>query len=131
MNISLLTRLGGVLAALASVAVLAAPTALADPPNYQRQVPQGQVGLTHFPEIVSGLASSAAGRPAPRPEIISGIVVPGENVLARGYPQPSAFAAQRGFDWTDAIIGAGVALAAAALAYGSALALRKRLSLAH
>jgi hypothetical protein len=44
---------------------------------------------------------------------------------------PSTPVAHSGFDWADAGIGAGVALAGAALASGGVLALRKRVSPAH
>jgi hypothetical protein len=129
MNASAITRrkLAGALATVATVAALAAPTALADPPNYQRHLPQAQSGLTHEPEIVSGLAASTEGRPAPQPEVTAGIASPGYQVLVSSATRPS----QRGFDWADAGIGAAIGLAAAALASGLALALRKRVSLAH
>jgi len=45
--------------------------------------------------------------------------------------EPSTPVAHSGFDWADAGIGAGVALAVAALASGGALAVRKRVSPAH
>lgn len=44
---------------------------------------------------------------------------------------PSTPVAHSGFDWADAGIGAAVALAAAAVASGGALAVRKRVSPAH
>jgi hypothetical protein len=130
MNGSATIRLAGAVAGIAAIAALAAPTALADPPNYPRHVPRAQVGLNHEPEIVSGLAPSPEGRLAPRPEIIGGVASSGDRVLVSRLTQPSALASH-GFDWTDAGIGAGVALAGVALASGCALALRKRVSLAH
>jgi anaerobic glycerol-3-phosphate dehydrogenase len=44
---------------------------------------------------------------------------------------PSTGAVPSGFNWTDAGIGAGVALGVAVFASAGALALRKRVSLAH
>ena len=125
-----LRRLAGAFAALAAAAALAAPTALADPPNYQRELPQAQRTITHVPEIVAGLAAAPEGRPAPRPEVISGIVPSGRQVLASSLVRQSP-AAHTGFSWNDAGIGAAIALAVVALASACALALRKRISLAH
>ena len=130
MNASPITRIAGAVAGVAAVAVLVVPAALADPPNYLRHVPQAQVGFNHEPEIVTGLAPSPEGRLAPQPEIIGGVASPGHHVLVSRLTQPSALASH-GFDWADAGIGAGVALAGAALASACAVALRKRVSLAH
>ncbi|HKD34863.1 MAG TPA: hypothetical protein VKB73_15595 [Gaiellaceae bacterium] len=105
-----LRRLAGAFAAIAAAAVLAAPAALGDPPNYPRYMPAEQVAAVHVPEIVAGLGS------------------PGGTVLAS---PPATRTASSGFSWTDAGIGAGIALAAAAFASGCAVALRKRVSLAH
>jgi hypothetical protein len=103
-------RLAGAFAATAAAAALAAPAALADPPNYPRQIPPARVAPVHVPEIVAGLGS------------------PGGTVLAAS---PSSRVAPSGFNWTDAGIGAGVALGVAVFASAGALALRKRVSLAH
>ena len=131
MNASPITRLAGAVAAVIAVAMLAVSAALADPPNYQRYMSQSQVGLTHEPEIVSGLAPSPQGRSAPRPEIIGGIASSGDQRLVSRLTQPSALAAQGGFDWGDAGVGAGSTLAAVALAAAGALAMRRRAPLAH
>lgn len=131
MNASLITcRRLGVLAAVTVVAALAAPTALADPPNYPRKLPRAQSAITHVPEIVAGLAAAPEGRPAPRPEVISGIVPSGGQVLASTLVTQSP-AAHTPFSWDAAGIGAAIALAVVALAWACALALRKRFSLAH
>lgn len=103
-------RLAGVLAAITAALALAAPAALADPPNYPRQIQSAPATPVHVPEIVSGLGS------------------PSGTVLASA---PSTHVASRGFDWSDAGLGAGIALAGVALASICALALRKRVSLAH
>jgi hypothetical protein len=121
-------RLVGAFAATAAAAALAAPAALADPPNYSRHVPQSQVAPDRVPEIVAGIAAQPEGRPTPRPEIVSGIASPRGVLLASA---PSTHVTARGFDWADAGIGAGIALAGAAFASGCALALRRRVSLAH
>jgi len=129
MNASPLTHLAAALAALAAIAALAVPTALADPPNHQRYLPQAQTGLTHVPEIVGGVVASPEGRPVPRPEIIGGLASPGGGTVLASPPATRVTPA--GFNWTDAGIGAGVALAAAAFVSASTLALRRRISLAH
>jgi hypothetical protein len=122
-------KLAGAVVAVAAAAALVAPTALADPPNYPRHLVQSQTGLIHEPEILGGLAASAEGRPAPHPEIVDGILSPGAHVVAS--PVTGAPSAHVGFQWADAGIGAGVALAGAVLAIGCALAVRRRVSPAH
>jgi hypothetical protein len=117
MNISstIVRRLAGTLAVAAALGAFGTGSALADPQSHF---------YVHQPEILAGLNPSPEGRPAPRPEILGGIA---SSVSAA----PSTPVAHGGFDWTDAGIGAAVALAGAALASGGALALRKRVSLAH
>ena len=112
MNASSFTgrRLAAALAATATAAVLAAPAALADPPNFPRHVPAAPAAAVHVPEIVAGLGS------------------PSGTVLAS---PPATRVEPGGFSWADAGIGAGIALAGAAFASGCARALRKRVSLAH
>jgi hypothetical protein len=111
--------------------VLTAPSAFADPPNHPRFGTQAQTGLVHQPEIVAGLVSAPqVGRPLSQPEIVSGIrqSTTAEHQLASSFTQPST---DTGFNWSDAGIGAAVALGGAFLAAGCALAVRKRASLAH
>ena len=131
MNASPITRLAGAAAAVIAVAMFAVSAAIADPPNYQRYAPQVQVGVTHEPEIVSGITPAAEGRSAPRPEIIGGVAGYGDYLVAIHTTQPGLLTSQSGFDWTDAGIGAGSTLAAVALAAAGALAMRRRAPLAH
>jgi hypothetical protein len=121
-------RLARTLAATVAAAALAAPAALADPPNYSRHVPTSHAAQVRVPEIVAGIAAQPEGRLAPRPEVIGGVSSPGGLVFAAA---PTIHVASRSFDWADAGFGAGIALAAVALAAGCALALRKRVTLAH
>ena len=131
MNVSPITRLAGAAAAVIAVAMFAVSAAIADPPNYQRYMPQVQVGLTHEPEIVSGIIPAAEGRLAPRPEIIGGVAGYGDYLVATHSTRSGLLTSQSGFDWTDAGIGAGSTLAAVAFAAAGALAMRRRAPLAH
>ena len=128
-----LQRLSGPFALISVLAALGAGPALADPPNHPR-IASVQVGLAHEPEIVSGIASpTPAARPAPRPEIISGIESADvrDHQLIGQLSQADASTSQPGFAWNDAGIGAGVTFAAVLLAAGSVFAVRRRASLAH
>ena len=130
MNASSPTRrkLAAAFAATAAAAALAAPAALGDPPTYYGHVWAAHVATARVPEIVAGIAAQPEGRPAPQPEIVSGVTSPTGALLATSRGTHDA---SRGFDWADAGLGAGIALAGVALASGCALALRKRVSLAH
>ena len=118
MNISstIVRRLVGTVAAVVALGAFGTGSALAGPQSHF---------YVHQPEILAGLSTQPEGRPAPRPEILGGIS------SAASAAGPSTPVAHGGFDWADAGIGAAVALAGAAFASGGALALRKRVSLAH
>lgn len=77
-------KLGVVLTLVGMVAVSTASSALADPPNHPRYLPQSPTGLTHEPEILSGFAP------------------PTSTLRPVAAVQPDA----RGFDWNAAAIGA-------------------------
>lgn len=111
------------LAAVVGALALAVPIAQADPPNRPRGLPQAQAGLTHVPEIVSGITATPEGRPSPEAEITAGFASPSGGV--------QVLASQGGFSWDDAGVGAAAALGAAALAGACALAIRRRVPVAH
>ena len=121
LSFTIVRRVAVTFAVAATLGVLGAGPATADPQSHL---------VVHQPEILAGIVPQPEGRPAPRPEILGGITS-SRSVQVDAAARPSTPATSGGFDWADAGIGAAVALAGAALASGGALALRKRVSLAH
>jgi hypothetical protein len=104
------------LALVGALAAVTAAPALADPPNYPRHLAQTQAGLTHEPEIVSGIVSPVASRqPVRVPEIVSGITSPASTAQPVSAVKPDV----RGFNWGSAAIGAAGAFAIIVLVGGT------------
>jgi hypothetical protein len=123
-------RLAAALAVVSAATAITAPSAFADPPNHSRYFHiQAKAGLTHEPEIISGIASPAArARLAREPEVVSGIVPPDvrDHRLIGQLVRADRLSSQSGFDWRDAGIGAATTLAAVLVAFGGGLLIRRR-----
>jgi hypothetical protein len=102
-----LLRLVGALAVAVALAAYAAGAAAADPPGHPRfHASPAQVGLTHVPEIIGGIADVRDHR------------------LVAQLGRADRLTPQSGFNWGDAGIGAGTTVVLLALLSTTALLMR-------